>query len=532
MCDMETNYKYDYLILGSGNSALTAAALLVNAGKKVCILEAHDIPGGYAQSFKWGDFYFCGQVHYIWGCGPGGKIYEFLKKIGLEKDITFELLDPDGYDHMVMPDGTRVKIPYGFDKLVANIEAAYPGQGVHVEKFVNIMQKIRRELRRMPDRKIKWWEFITKSWQVPTLLMYRNKTLQNVFDECGLSKEAQAVLIANAGDMMAPPEELSIFVYTGLFAGYNTGAYYPTKHFKYYIDRLAKFITDHRGSHIFYKTLVTKINVEGDRAVSVETKDGKVFTAREIICNIDPAKSAEMIGLDKFPAGWDKKLNYRYSPSGMMIYLGVKDLDLRKYGFGSFNIWHLEQWDMNKMWAEQGKGDFSNPWLFISTHTLHTKERGVAPDGCEIMEVASYGEYQDFKDLKDTDYPEYERRKNELAERLLDIVEKKYIPDLRKHIITKVVGTASTNEDWVWAPKGNAYGAHFSPDQVGLNRLTSKTPWKNFYWCNATAGYAGMHGTVGNGIQLYMDLTGDRFYSPALAPTDEEMIARLPKTNH
>ena len=82
MCDMETNYKYDYLILGSGNSALTAAALLVNAGKKVCILEAHDIPGGYAQSFKWGDCYFWGQVHYIWGCGPGGKIYEFLKKMG------------------------------------------------------------------------------------------------------------------------------------------------------------------------------------------------------------------------------------------------------------------------------------------------------------------------------------------------------------------------------------------------------------------------------------------------------------------
>lgn len=526
---MEKNYKYDYLILGTGNSALTAAALLANAGKKVCMLEAHDIPGGYAQSFKWGDFYFCGQVHYIWGCGPGGKIYEFLKRIGLEKDITFELLDPKGYDHMVMPDGKRVPIPYGFDKLAENIEQAYPGQGEKVRKFTRILEKIRRELRRMPDRKIKWWEFITKSWQVPTLLRYRTKTLQNVFDECGLSKEAQAVLIANAGDMMAPPDELSIFVYTGLFAGYNTGAYYPTKHFKYYIDRLAKFITDHRGCHIFYKTLVTKINTEGDEVVSVETKDGRTFTGRTIICNIDPKASAEMIGMEKFDAAWQKKLDYRYSPSGIMIYLGVKDLDLRKYGFGSFNIWHMEDWDMNQIWREQKTGNFKKPWVFISTHTLHTKEKGVAPEGCEIMEVATYAEYEEMAELKKKDYAAYEKAKNELAERLLDLVEQKYIPELRKHIIVKVVGTSSTNEDWAWAPKGNAYGAYFSPDQVGLGRLTFETPFKNFYWCNATAGYGGMHGTTGNGIQLYMDLTGDRFYSASAAPTDDEMIANLPK---
>jgi all-trans-retinol 13,14-reductase len=122
-------YEYDYVIIGSGNSSLVVSSLLANKGYKVCILEAHDIPGGYVQSFKMGDFYFCGQVHYIWGCGPGGKIYEFLKRIGLEKDITFELMDPKGYDVMSMPDGKRVGIPYGFDNLVKNIEEAYPGQG-------------------------------------------------------------------------------------------------------------------------------------------------------------------------------------------------------------------------------------------------------------------------------------------------------------------------------------------------------------------------------------------------------------------
>jgi phytoene dehydrogenase-like protein len=517
-------YKYDYLFIGTGHSALVAASLLANRGYKVCLIEAHDIPGGYAQSFKWGDFSFCGQVHYIWGCGPHGKITSFLKHIGLDKEVTFELYDPEGYDDMSMPDGTRVKIPFGYSRLIENIEKVYPGQGSKVKKFTNILSKIRHEMAKYPDREIRWWEYVTQGWKFLTLLKYKNKTLQDVFNECGLSKEVQLVLAANAGDMMEPPERLSIFCYAGLFAGYNGGAYYPTKHYKFYIERLAKFITDHRGCHIFYGNEVTKMNVVGDRLDSVETKNGRTFTAKTIICNMDPQKASHIIGRDKFPKEYLKHLSYKYSPSGVMIYLGLKDANLRENGFGGFNIWHNEGWDMNQMWKEMGNGDFTNPWIFISTPTLHTSEQGTtAPVGCDIMEVASYTEYDWLNDLRDKDYAAYERKKNELAERMLDIVEKRFYPDLRKHIVTKVIGTASSNEHWVWAPKGNAYGATFTPDQIGPGRLKAKTPWSNFFWCNATSGYAGMHGTAGTGIDLYMDLTGDNFWNESKMPTDDEL---------
>jgi all-trans-retinol 13,14-reductase len=524
----ERDFKYDYLIVGSGSAALTVGALLVNAGKRVCMLEAHDIPGGYAQSFKWGDFYFCGQVHYIWGCAPGGMIYEFLKKLGLEKDITFELHDGDSYDRMSMPDGKIVGIPYGYEKLAQSINEAYPGQAEVVQKFTTILQKIADELRAFPDRKIRWWEYVTEGWKFPMLLKYRNKTVQDVFDEAGLSKEAQLVLIANAGDMMEPPERLSIFAYVGLFGGYNTGAYYPTKHFKYYVERLARFITDHRGSNIFYKHEVVKIHTEGDRVTSVETKNGRTFTARTIICNIDPKKATTLIDASDRQQKMEKALTYKYSPSGVMIYLGLKGIDLRKHGFGAWNHWHCLGDDMNQMWREMATGDFTKPWVFISTPTLHTLERGtVAPADCDIMEIAAYTEYQWLEDLRKKDYKEYEKEKMRIADRMLDIVEERFLPELRKHIVTKVVGTASSNEYWAWAPQGNAYGATFTPDQVGPKRPKAETQWKNFFFCNATAGYGGIHGTVSTGVDLYRDLTGDGSVNEAnfMRPKDDERAA-------
>lgn len=520
-------HRYDYVIIGTGMSALSFACLMAHAGKKVCMLEAHDSPGGMAHTFKMGDYHFCAQVHYIWGCAPGGRIYEFVKRIGLQDDIKFNLLNPDGYDRMVMPDGKAVFIPNGFDRLAENIEAAYPGQGANVKKFTTILQKIRRQLRLIPDRKIKWWEFIVKSYRVPTLLRYLNKTTQQVFDECHLSKEAQAVLIANAGDMMAPPEDLSILAYCGLFSGYNSGAYYPAKHFKYFVSRLAEFITDHDGCHIYYETPVSHIDIQDGKAAAVKTSDGKTFTADNYICNMDPQKASHMIGREKFPSDYLKKLDYKYSPSGMMVYLGLKDLDLKKLGFGRFNTWHLCQWDMNQMWKDQAKGDFSKPWIFISTPSLNGDDHSTTPKGGHIMEVATYMEYAALKELKDKDYAAYTREKMRIADRLLSIVEKDYIPDLKKHIVVKAVGTPSTHEDFCSAPFGNAYGSYLTPAQVGLKRLKAGTPFSNFWWCNASSGFAGIHGTISTGMDLYMQLSKDRFYSTKNSPTDDQLIADI-----
>nr|WP_263363483.1 FAD/NAD(P)-binding protein [Pseudanabaena sp. UWO310] len=69
----------DYLILGSGLSALTFGALMANSGKTVQILEAHEHPGGYGHTFTMAKKYtFNAQFHYVWDCGEGQTVNRVL----------------------------------------------------------------------------------------------------------------------------------------------------------------------------------------------------------------------------------------------------------------------------------------------------------------------------------------------------------------------------------------------------------------------------------------------------------------------
>lgn len=396
-------------------------------------------------------------------------------------------------------------------------------------QFVSLATPLQRSLGSIAvlseQFEVKWHHYVAAPITFPAVLKYNGKTLQQMFDAFHLSREVQAVLSANAGDFLAPPNKLSWLLYAALMGAYGTGAYYPTKHFKTHIDLITERITSTKGCEVFYESKVTAFGVESGALKSVTTQDGKVFKARKgFICNMDPQSAAKLIGLEHFEASYREKLAYEYSDSALIVYLGLKDIDLRKHGFGRHNTWRVTQWDMNQAWKEQVEDDnHQNPWMFISTPSLLTDDPHHTPPGGQIMELATSLSYPKYKELKARDPGAYRSKKRAVAERLLDLVEEHHVPNLRKHIKVRLVGSPTTNEDFAGAPMGNAYGASLTPRNL-KNRLAFETPIRGLYWCNATAGYPSLAGTTSSGINLYTKLTGDR-----ILPAPGEGLSREQK---
>jgi phytoene dehydrogenase-like protein len=111
--------------------------------------------------------------------------------------------------------------------------------------------------------------------------------------------------------------------------------------------------------------------------------------------------------------------------------------------------------------------------------------------------------------MRQRDRRAYNKEKAEIRERILDVIEARYVPRIRDRLVMRLTGTPATNARFCRAPEGNAYGAALTPTNVGVHRRPFRTGLENLWMVNATAGFPSVAGTVGAGIRLYGDLTGD-----------------------
>ncbi|MEM8804841.1 MAG: NAD(P)/FAD-dependent oxidoreductase [Cyanobacteria bacterium P01_G01_bin.38] len=507
----------DHLIVGSGLSALVFGALMANTGKRIQMLESHEYPGGFGHTFTMAKQYtFNAQLHYVWDCGEGNTVNRVLKRLGLDQEITFERYDPDGFDHMRMP-GYALEIPSEMPTLSQRLTRLFPEHQASVQRFLDEVQRVRAGLKILSPP-VQPLDLMRQLGKVTATARYVNSTLQDVFDRCKLPLAAQTLLALQWPDFLLPPNQLSFYAWVILFTGYQEGAFYPTHHFETVINALVKVIEDHGGQVLLNQEVVNflvassgkDITVQGVQAIDRITHATQDFTANTVICNMDPKKAAKMIGFEKFSKAVQKKLDYDYSPSNFMAYCVVKDLDLRDYGFGKWNTFHTEQPNLNAAFEQMYEHhDFSKPSFAITTPTLLTDAQRDCPDDCQVIEFLTVANYDYFRALRDKDRNAYTQKKAEILDHILDIVEAQYVPDLRKHLVFKITGSPTTNERFCNCPSGNSYGSSLTPQNMSLGRLNHQSSLRNFYFCNASAGYPGFAPTFWTGALLYQRLSGD-----------------------
>ncbi|MGK7938482.1 MAG: phytoene desaturase family protein [Xenococcaceae cyanobacterium] len=502
--------NYDYVILGAGLGGLSAAACLTRQGYRVAVLEQHYLPGGCCHTFDYGDYSFCADVHYIYQCGEGQSVKQFLNYI--DRHVPFNSLDPDCIDRVITPE-VDFRIPLNWSKFRDRLLKTFPEEAQGINLYCDEINQLHQELRQL-TKEVHWFDLDWSDWlSLPKywhLFTRRNWTLQDLYDRTGLSPKLQALLAGQSGDYGLPPSEIALITHTSLVGDYSEGAYYPQHHFKHLVDTVVSAITE-GGGVVKYSTPVQHIEVENHQVQSI-TAGGETYQADiAYISDLDPKLTISLMhnSLALSRQEYRRLTNYEYSASAFNIYLGLDSrFEPQSYGLGNWNIWYYPNGDLNQAYQQQLEGNLEHPWIFLSCPTLKSSEPGMAPEGHHVLEVTTICPYEPFKQLHENDTKAYKAKKRAVYQQVMTGV-RNLIPDINKYTRMKIYGTPTTSEYYLGQPEGNMYGAKLIPQQIGLNRLGYKTELPNLFLVGASAGYPSVPGVISNGMDLVEMITGE-----------------------
>jgi phytoene dehydrogenase-like protein len=502
---------YGYAVVGMGIGGLTIAALLAAAGERVIIFEQHYLPGGYGHTFLQRGFAFCAELHYVWDCGPGERVTRMLEKVGLGADVTFNRLDPEGFDRIVGPD-VDYTIGSGFVIELERLAVQFPEHRNGLRRYYEVIDSIHRQMYDLPIG-FSWQTVLSRPMRYSSLLRYYRSTLEDLFQKLGFPEALRLILAGQSAIFFTPPRDLSLLAHAGGVGSYNQGAYHPAQSYQHVMDSLLGGVERSPGCRTLLSTEVTDVSVEGGVARSLTTAAGDTFTAGTFLLGMDAQLSLDMIGREHFLRSFRKKLEYDYGPSVVSVYLGLRDIDLREHGLGEENVFWHPKTNLNEVYDDQlGDSIPERPYFFFNAPTLREHDARLAPDGGDQLVMVAPCSYDLFADLRARSEADYQTAKQTFADRIIAVMESEFVPALSDHIVVKTVGTPLTNEYYVWAPRGNCYVTPLDPGHVNMRRLNHRSPFENVHYVGSSASLPGFATVVHFACLLYEQLTGDSVY--------------------
>jgi len=431
------------LVIGAGIGGLTAGALLLKAGHRVTVLEAHVYPGGCAGTFYHQKFRFDAGATLAGGFAPGGPHARVAEALGL----TWPIHPVDPAWAVYLPDGRSVTQWANAQRWQAERQAAFPG----TERFWQTLEMLADISWDVSSRPFPWPPeslhdiyALARAVRPQTLrslpyllrtigsLMPHNDPLFRAFVDAQLlisaqttSAEANALYGSAALDL---PRRGVNHVQGGIGA---------------LADTLVNWIRQN-GGEVLFRQQVTEIEMQNGRAAAVRTNKGLRVEADNILANLTPWALRNLLG-ENAPAKLAKEVRQREATWGAFtLYLGIDTAKLPQTNAGHHQI---------IVDAERPLGEGNS--VFVSMSDPEDASR--APAGHRALTLSTHTAIAPWWQLRHGDKAAYHARRDEYTERLLTAAETA-LPGLRNAITLCLPGTPVTFEFYTRRPSGMVGG--------------------------------------------------------------------------
>ena len=498
--------EFDTIIIGSGAGGLSAALCLARAGRKVAVFEQHYVPGGWCHSFYLRGHRFSPGVHYMGSLGKGESTRSLYQGLGIANDLVFFRMNPEAYEHCRIGD-QLINLPGNFGRLYEVLSARFPAEKKGLKKYLHIVRNVSTQLQLIPKMN-GFWDNVTIPYRTRHLGKYGLFSLKRVIGWHIKDPLLKKVLNMQCGDHGLPPAKASFPLHCAVMDHYFNGGYYPMGGGAAIVKAMTGAIKKY-GGEVRTGQRVKRILLEGEkklRAVGVELENGEQIRAKRVVSNADPGKTyLDMVGAENLSSKLTKKLaKTRYSVTSIMLFLTV-DMDLRKAGLDSGNLWMMHDRDPDEMFEDMKTVDIlaedEFPGVFISCPTLKDP---VSYNGrhhtLEVITFVDYASFKSYKQEGNRHSDEYAKFKERLSNKLLNSLEK-VVPGIRSHIVQMELGTPLTNEYYINSTNGNAYGTEKNSRQIGPFSFGNQSEIENLYLCGSSILSHGVAGATYSGVQ-------------------------------
>jgi prolycopene isomerase len=459
---------FDVIIIGAGVGGLTCGALLAQRGLKVLVLEKNRNVGGCCTSFRRKGYNFDVSVQSIGECQRGGRIWRLLDRLELLDKIQFIRLEPAREYHF--PD-RKIRQYSDLDSHIDHLNSQFPEESKGIRKVYSTFDQLFREMSGMPPS-LDWFDTKAFRSQYPLYSRWKDKTLQDLLDQYIGNSRLKTILSVRSSYALMPPQWISVVAMSSLEMSYFEGGVYCVKGNVEAFPRLLMEKLVQLGNQVLTGQEVTRILVEGKKAIGIRTREGVEYAGRVIVSNCDATLTfCELVDKDVISPRFLSRLQrMKPSLSYYISYIGIDGSLDKEIPCANNEIFH--DYDSLGEYDALSKNQLpQNASYYLLAPSLVNPDH--APKGMSTLCLSfkiPYGYSQTWDENV---------RKN-LSQRLLEKASK-MIPNLRDRILTMENSTPVTIERMTNNRSGSAYGWAQYPRQAGIYRLNRATPLENLY---------------------------------------------------